>query len=71
MSRRYHTRNRVPPEVFCRGGCGRAKRTWTRSWLCRFCLLEDREVSPLSFREWRRQREAGTLPSLSDRREEV
>lgn len=54
-------RRHPPPERSCRGGCGRLKRTWAASWLCRFCLLDDREASPLSFREWRKAREAGTL----------
>lgn len=55
MSRRFHTRNRVPPVVHCRGGCGRTRRTWTRSFLCRFCLLADREASPESFTATRRR----------------
>lgn len=54
-------RYQPPPEISCRGGCGRRRRTWARSWLCRFCLLAEREASPLSFREWRQRREAGTL----------
>lgn len=55
MGRRWYTRNRVPPEVSCRGGCGRTRRTWSRSWLCRFCLLDDRQASPESFRATRRR----------------
>lgn len=55
MSRRYHTRTRQAPVVSCRGGCGRKRRTWARSWLCRFCLLADRQAAPESFRATRRR----------------
>lgn len=61
VSRRYHTRTRQAPLVSCRGGCGRTRRTWSRSFLCRFCLLEDRQASPESFRATRR-RLAGLCP---------
>jgi len=54
-------RRPVPPERECRGGCGRKRRTWSESWLCRFCLLADRAASPLSMREWRKQRERDRL----------
>lgn len=46
---------RQAPLVGCRGGCGRRRRTWRDSWLCRFCLLADREASPESFRATQRR----------------
>lgn len=49
-------RRRIPPERQCRGGCGRTRRTWVESWLCRFCLLADRAAGPQeSFRATRRR----------------
>jgi hypothetical protein len=45
-----------PPERVCRGGCGRKRRTWSSSWLCRFCLLEDQaSLERESFRATRRR----------------
>ena len=48
-------RQRRAPLVQCRGGCGRKRRTWRETWLCRFCLLADREASPESFRTTQRR----------------
>ncbi len=50
-----YRRRAVPPSVPCRAGCGRRRRTWTASWLCRFCLLADRAAAPESFRATRRR----------------
>lgn len=41
---------REAPVRQCRGGCGRTRRTWRETFLCRFCLLADRLASPESFR---------------------
>lgn len=53
---RRRQRRNPPPVLACRGGCGRRRGTWAKSWLCRWCLLEDdAELKRESFRATRRR----------------